>query len=125
MELGAREGSRRPILVVEDDEDTVAALRMLLADEGYASITAPDARRAIDALERNEPGLVLLDWSLDDGSGEAVLTAARAKLTAHMPVVLMTGSSSLSARSKAADAVLRKPFDVGELLVVVARYYRP
>jgi DNA-binding response OmpR family regulator len=125
MDAGAREIGERPILVVEDDEDTVAALRMLLADEGYASITAPDARQAIDALLRVEPGLVLLDWSLDDGSGEAVLSAARSRGEAHTPVVLMTGSSSLCARSKTADAVLKKPFDVGELLRVVARFYRP
>jgi DNA-binding response OmpR family regulator len=122
---GTARRTERPILVVEDDEDTVAALRMLLADEGYASITAPDVQHAIDALERNDPGLVLLDWSLDDGSGEAVLSAARRRVAAHMPVVLMTGSSSLNARSRAADAILKKPFDVGELLRIVARYYRP
>ncbi len=99
---------------------------MLLADEGYTSVTAPDVEHAIDALQRDHPGLVLLDWSLDDGSGEAVLSAARSLDTAgHTPVVLMTGSSSLSARSRAADAILKKPFDVGELLRVVARYYRP
>jgi DNA-binding response OmpR family regulator len=115
----------RPILVVEDDEDTVAALRMLLADEGYASSTAPDVQQAIAALARDDPGLVLLDWSLDDGSGEAVLSAARRGTSAGPPVVLMTGSSTLNARSKAADAILKKPFDVGELLRVVARYYRP
>ncbi len=115
----------RPILVVEDDEDTVAALRMLLADEGYASVTAPDVLHAIGALERDDPGLVLLDWSLDDGSGEAVLAAARGREAAHTPVVLMTGSSSLSGRARAADAILKKPFDVVELLRVVARYYRP
>jgi DNA-binding response OmpR family regulator len=114
----------RPILVVEDDEDTVAALRMLLADEGYVSITAPDVQQAIAALERADPGLVLLDWSLDDGSGEAVLSAARGG-AADPPVVLMTGSSSLNAQSRAADAILKKPFDVGDLLRVVARYYRP
>ena len=125
MDVAARGAGERPILVVEDDEDTVAALRMLLADEGYASITAPDARQAIDALQRVDPGLVLLDWSLDDGSGEAVLFAARSKADVHTPVVLMTGASSLCARSKSADAVLRKPFDVGELLRIVARYYRP
>ena len=115
----------RPILVVEDDEDTVAALRMLLADEGYASITAPDVQQAIAALAREDPGLVLLDWSLDDGSGEAVLSEARRGAGTGPPVVLMTGSSTLNARSKAADAILKKPFDVGELLRVVARYYRP
>ncbi len=124
-EGGGARHAERPILVVEDDEDTVAALRMLLADEGYASITAPDVQQALDALDRDDPGLVLLDWSLDDGSGEAVLSAARRRGAAHIPVVLMTGSSSLNARSRAADAILRKPFDVGELLRVVARYYRP
>ena len=123
--LRPEDPGERPILVVEDDEDTVAALRMLLADEGYASITAPDVQHAIDALVRDDPGLVLLDWSLDDGSGEAVLSAARGRDTPHTPVVLMTGSSTLSARSKSADAILKKPFDVGELLRVVARYYRP
>lgn len=115
----------RPILVVEDDEDTVAALRMLLADEGYVSITAPDAQQAIVALGRDDPGLVLLDWSLEDGTGEAVLAAARSSAGAGPPVVLMTGSSTLNARSRVADAILKKPFDVGELLRAVARYYRP
>jgi DNA-binding response OmpR family regulator len=124
IEAGPRDPGERPILVVEDDEDTVAALRMLLADEGYTSITAPDVQQAIDALARDNPGLVLLDWSLDDGSGEAVLSAARATFKTQTPVVLMTGSSSLNARSMAADAILKKPFDVGELLTIVARYYR-
>ncbi len=124
-EGGSARRAERPILVVEDDEDTVAALRMLLADEGYASITAPDVLHAIGALETDNPGLVLLDWSLDDGSGEAVLAAARGREPAHTPVVLMTGSSSLTGRARAADAILKKPFDVGELLRVVARYYRP
>jgi DNA-binding response OmpR family regulator len=120
-----RDAGARPILVVEDDDDTVAALRMLLEDEGYASIAAPDVGRAIDALEREDPGLVLLDWSLDDGSGEAVLSAARLRTAAHTPVVLMTGSTGLKARGRGADAILRKPFDIGELLRIVARYYRP
>jgi DNA-binding response OmpR family regulator len=114
----------RPILVVEDDEDTVAALGMVLADEGYSSIAAPDVGRAIAALARR-PGLVLLDWSLHDGSGEAVLSAARQGQHADPPVVLMTGSSTLEAGRWTADAVLRKPFDVGELLRIVARFYRP
>ncbi len=115
----------RPILVVEDDDDTVAALRMLLADEGYTSIHAADAQHAIDALGREEPGLVLLDWSLDDGSGEAVLSAAQTRGEPRPPVVLMTGSSALHPMCASAHAILRKPFDVGELLRVVAEHYRP
>jgi DNA-binding response OmpR family regulator len=125
MDVGARAAGKRPILVVEDDEDTVAALRLLLADEGYDALAAPDARQAVEVLAKADPGLVLLDWSLDDGCGEVVLSAARAGVEADLPVVLMTGQSSLCARAKAADAVLRKPFDIAELLAIVARFYRP
>ena len=117
--------SRRPILVVEDDEDTVAALRYLLDSEGYPSVSAPDVANAIASLSTHEPGLMLLDWSLDDGSGEAVLVAMRTS-GAHTPVVLMTGNSSVSKRSSPdVTAVLKKPFGANELLDVVARYYQP
>jgi DNA-binding response OmpR family regulator len=124
--MATPEVSARPILVVENDEDTVATLRMLLEDEGYTSFAAGDIINAIASIERLDPGLVLLDWSLDDGSGEEVLYAAQKRLTPRTPVVLMTGNSSIRKGSpSAADAVLRKPFDVTELLRVVARYYRP
>ena len=125
LEPGQRLPSARSLAQqLATSRGTVDIAYSMLADEGYSSITAPDVQQAIDALERDNPGLVLLDWSLDDGSGEAVLSAARASFETHTPVVLMTGSSSLSARSMAADAILKKPFDVGELLLVVARYYR-
>ena len=114
----------RPILVVEDDEDTVTALRLLLADEGYRSITAPDVKQALACLAHDDPGLVLLDWSLDDGSGEEVLSAARRAGT-QPPVVLMTGHVAVDGCAEPPDAVLHKPFDIGELFRIVARYYRP
>jgi len=124
-EIVMRDVDVRPILLVEDDEDTVAALRMLLEDEGYTSLAAPDVRNAIASIERTSPGLVLLDWSLDDGSGEEVLSAAR-RGDGHTPVVLMTGNTSIGRGhdSPPADAVLHKPFDVDELLRIVARYYQ-
>jgi DNA-binding response OmpR family regulator len=123
LPASTRAAPPRPILVVEDDVDTVATIRMLLHDEGYAVIAAPDARRAIRAVEQDHPALVLLDWSLDDGSGADVLEAARRGSSARVPVVLMTGSSVRGGGG--ADAVLRKPFDLVELLGIVARFYRP
>ena len=117
----------RPILLVEDDADMVAAKRLLLEDEGYAAVSAPDVPRAIESIKRDMPGLVLLDWSLDDGSGEEVLQAAkREPSTASTPFVVITGASGLPhGPGDTAQAVLQKPFDVGELLRVVQLYYRP
>jgi DNA-binding response OmpR family regulator len=116
----------RPILLVEDDEDTVATLLMLLEDEGYTSFSAPDAANAIASIERLDPGLVLLDWSLDGGSGQDVLYAAWKRPQTRTPVVLMTGNYEVArGPSPGAAAVLRKPFDVSELLRIVERYYQP
>jgi DNA-binding response OmpR family regulator len=121
--MDAHAGGTRPILVVEDDEDTVTALCMLLDDAGYASVSAGDVAGAIVLLGRADPGLVLLDWSLDDGSGEDVLIAARCG-ERRPPVVLVTGHSELGPCALPPDAVLRKPFDVEELLELVAHLYR-
>jgi DNA-binding response OmpR family regulator len=127
MEQSATHGaSSRPILVVEDDEDTVATLRMLLEDEGYPSCSAQDAADAIDSMERLDPGLVLLDWSLASSSGQDVLSAARSRDEPRTPIVLMTGNCGVThAASPDAAAVLRKPFDMAELLRVVERFYQP
>jgi len=127
MESSATHGAvARPILVVEDDEDTVATLRMLLEDEGYPSCSAQDAADAIDSLERLDPGLVLLDWSLGGSCGQDVLSAASLRTETRTPVVLMTGNCGVThAASPGAAAVLRKPFDMTELLRVVERFYQP
>src|SRR4051812_49608893 len=100
----------RPILVVEDDDDTVAALRLLLADEGYASITASDVERALDSLARHDPGLVLLDWSLDDGSGEAVLFPPPPRAAPRTPPGLLTRQSrGAPPPSQSAPPIPREP----------------
>ena len=123
ISTGENVGGARPILVVEDDDDTVAALRMLLDDAGYPSVSAGDATSAIALLRQADPGLVLLDWSLDEGTGEEVLLAARDGAR-RPPVVLVTGYSEIGRCPSPPDAVLHKPFDVEELLQVIARHYR-
>jgi DNA-binding response OmpR family regulator len=110
-----------PILVVDDDEDTLEAFVHLLEAEGHRALGAPDVRSALAALERSAPRAVLLDWWLGDGTGAAVLDAVRARPVSRQPfVVVVSGASprdaDLAPKLAAADAVLRKPFDFGALL---------
>src|SRR5581483_560508 len=101
----------RPILLVEDDADIVAALCVLLEEEGFAVVTARDVRGAIAAIEEARPCLVLLDWTLDDGSGKEVLDAVASGATSAPPVVLLTGAAPAASEIAGAAAMLQKPFD--------------
>lgn len=66
------------LLVVEDEEDLVVALRLGLVRAGYAVDVAPDVDTATEKLAVNDYDLVLLDLNLPDGDGFSVCRAVRA-----------------------------------------------
>lgn len=66
------------LLVVEDEEDLVVALKVGLVRAGYAVDIAPDVDTATEKLAVNDYDLVLLDLNLPDGDGFSVCRAVRA-----------------------------------------------
>jgi two-component system, OmpR family, response regulator len=65
---GANGGGQR-ILVVDDESSIVDAVATALRYEGYAVDEAATGRDALEAVIRNEPDLVVLDWMLPDIEG--------------------------------------------------------
>src|SRR5689334_6104245 len=58
------------ILVVDDDEDILEALRDLLRDEGYDVVAARDGRTALERLRGGlRPRLILLDLMMPTMNG--------------------------------------------------------
>ena len=114
------------ILVVDDDEDTREALRDVLLNEGFdVRVTA----RAEDAIAEvsgpDAPSLVLLDSRMQDMSGNQFLDwISKHKDLDRIPVVLVTGDSSLPRHQRAA-ALLRKPYELDELLEVAYGFCVP
>jgi CheY-like chemotaxis protein len=49
------------ILVVDDDRDLVATLRLVLEGAGYLVVSAPDAVQGMAAADDERPDLILLD----------------------------------------------------------------
>jgi PAS domain S-box-containing protein len=64
--------SSRRVLVVDDNEDAVEALRMLLELDGHQVRTARDGRGALAAAREFQPEVILLDIGLPDMSGHDV-----------------------------------------------------
>ena len=106
------------VLVVDDDQHLLKALRITLQAHGYAVETAADGEAALIAASRNPPGIVVLDLGLPDMDGAAVLRELRRWSTA--PVLVLSArhgsSDKVEALDAGADDYITKPFGLEELL---------
>ena len=76
----AAESSQRSlrILLVDDHQDTCAALERLLNRRGHLVAAMPNMRSAMEAATRNQFDLLISDIALPDGSGIELMTCLRA-----------------------------------------------
>ena len=106
------------VLVVDDDQHLLKALRITLQAHGYTVETAADGEAALIAASRNPPGIVVLDLGLPDMDGAAVLRELRRWSTA--PVLVLSArhgsSDKVDALDAGADDYITKPFGLEELL---------
>ena len=123
---------RHTILLVEDEPAVRELTADILRDEGYDVVEARDGLEALQVIDEHVPfsehaAVVLLDLMLPKVSGLQVLTHLRQTNDGATPVVAMSASGAhLSQAAMAgADATLAKPFDLGSLLDVIARYCSP
>lgn len=112
---------RALVLVVEDDPANRALLERLLEREGYRTKGVGDGEAALLAVAEHAPDLILLDIGLPRMDGYEVTRRLRSNLrTLAVPVILLTGRSSLDdvveGLDAGADDFLSKPFRQPELL---------
>ena len=80
------------ILVVDDEKEVLAWLERKLSSETYVVLMALTAKEALEKARRHKPDLILMDIVLPDMEGsEAVRILAGDSLTAHIPVIFMSG----------------------------------
>lgn len=111
----------RTILVVEDEFDLATTCQRLLNRHGWGVAIAGRAGEAMSCLTQLPlPVLAIIDRQLPDGDGLAVLRQA---LAIGIPVIMVTGFGSATARRVAMDegaaGFLAKPFSTQDLLQLV------
>ena len=117
------------IMVVEDEPAIVTLLRYNLTNEGYEVVVCEDGDSALtQALER-APDLILLDWMLPGRSGINVCKTLRAHPTLkRVPILMVTARSDtedvVMGLKAGADAYVRKPFAMRELLHLIRQHLR-
>jgi two-component system, OmpR family, KDP operon response regulator KdpE len=105
------------VLVVEDDDETRAALTRELTTRGYRVDEAPDGKSALLHWEGRRPDVVLLDLGLPDIDGLDIVRRIRRE--AATPIVILSGRyeerQKVEALERGADDYVTKPFGVDEL----------
>lgn len=106
------------LLLAEDDPLLGAGIQSALKMAGYVVDWVRDGKQAILALETEEYGACILDWSMPKMDGVAVLRQLRKKGN-HLPVLMLTARDSREDKilglDSGADDYLTKPFDLSEM----------
>ena len=111
------------ILVIEDDAGIRETLSDFLRSEGFRVDLARDGVEGLERIAAHRPDLVLVDMFMPGmGGGQFMARLRGDEATCSLPVLLMTGSRPTGEMVAAADAVLRKPFELDDLLAAVRRF---
>ena len=110
------------VMVVDDEPDIRHLLRITLELAGYGVVEAAHGEAALEQVRRSPPQIVLTDQMMPRMNGGELIERLRAEETTKaIPIVMLSGTRAAQARADAADAVLGKPFDPTELIVLVDR----
>ena len=86
-----RDGSLRPVLVVEDDLPTREVIRRALERDGWSVSEADNGRRGLLSVARQVPDLIVLDLMMPEMDGfEFVAELRKSESGRRIPVVVVT-----------------------------------
>ena len=120
-------GTRRRVLIIEDEPDLVRGLRDALEFEGFEVVSSGLGREGVRLLRERSPDLVLLDLMLPDANGFSVCEEIRGTHPL-VPVIMLTARSQetdkIRGLESGADDYVTKPFSVGELVARIKAIFR-
>jgi diguanylate cyclase (GGDEF)-like protein len=111
------------VLVVDDDVTTRASLLAVLAGAGIPALGAASADQALAVHADQPPALVVIDYLLPDRNGLDLAQALKER-DPTLPILLLTGSSSLETAIAAVgqvDGYLLKPMATEVFIEAVRR----
>ncbi len=112
----------KKILVVDDDNIVLSALKMLLELNGYENARFfDDPKKALAEIEKEPPDLILSDFMMPQMNGIEFLSHAK-KLCPDISMILLTGYADKENAIKAINEIgiykyIEKPWDNADLLM--------
>jgi PAS domain S-box-containing protein len=111
-----RSDGHQRILVIEDDVDVRTFLVDCLKMLGYTVTEAAQGRLGLEQLNHDKPDLLMVDFAMPGMNGLEVISEVK-RTHPQLPVILATGYADVDVSKERVDgyAVLRKPFQIGDL----------
>ena len=114
------------ILVIEDDDIMLKAIRNILGKDGYNVITAKDGKEAFEKLDGGEYDVVVTDLMMPYANGLEVVSRLRSDETKRNVGIIVISSvgneeTITEAFRLGADDYLKKPIMAGELLIRIRK----
>jgi DNA-binding response OmpR family regulator len=100
------------ILIVDDDRATTGLLKTIFEMEGFRTVICPDPERVMDAVRRDKPDLVFMDFYLAETESLPILREIKESEAFKGIVVVMTSGldHSEECEQAGADSFVLKPF---------------
>jgi nitrogen regulation protein NR(I) len=112
------------ILVIDDDEQLRKSFVKLLAEEGYSVKSTSSGEAGLTLIQTEVPDLVVLDMRLPGMNGLGTFEAIH-EMEPKLPVIMMTAygttETAIEATKMGAFDYILKPFDVPNMLTVIAQ----
>jgi two-component system NtrC family response regulator len=112
------------ILIVDDKQNYTAILSNILEEDGFETLSANNANKALDILSKSDVDLVLTDMKMPYTDGIALLDEIKDK-DPDLPVIIMTAygtiEKAVEAMQKGAYNYILKPFDNKKLSLYVSK----
>ncbi|MFN8671945.1 MAG: response regulator transcription factor [Candidatus Sericytochromatia bacterium] len=113
----------KQLLVIDDDQTTLAKVSSFLNKSGYKTVTADNAQQALGVVEKNEQlCLIIVDIMMPVMDGIEFVRRVRSdKKYNHIPIIMLTSMSDITDKymgfDAGADDYITKPFEPLELLM--------
>ena len=116
------------ILICDDEQDIVNALKIYLSGGDYCLFEASNGREALEVVEKNDIHLILMDIMMPGMDGYEATRAIRLSEkadAADIPIIALTANAfnedAKAAHDAGMNAHLPKPLDFNKLKNILAR----
>ncbi|TLU96595.1 hybrid sensor histidine kinase/response regulator transcription factor [Dyadobacter sediminis] len=116
--------AKKPTMLIVDDDEEMLKYLAGMFQEQYRLIEAGSGEQGLQQIKKHAPDIVISDVMMGGMSGIEMCSKMKEDMAvSHIPVVLLTASSSLESRLKGieggADDYISKPFDKDLLMARV------
>lgn len=114
----------KKILVIDDEDDILNAVRIILTKKMFSVETTTNWQDIPSTIEQYKPDLILLDVSLSGADGREICRELKThEETRDIPVILISAHYNLinNLHGCKPDAIITKPFDSAYLINTINR----